>query len=183
VSVAAVEVWAVDPPGGEGAGLESGQRPRLAVAWPAGRRDPTMPVRVLLVEDEPSMRTLCAFNLELAGFDVTTAGTGAEGLARAVQGGFDLVLLDVMLPDLGGFEVAGRLREEAAEAAPPVVFLSARGSGEDLARGRAAGGIDYVVKPFDPVALPRRLREDLDELEHAGAEALRRRRFGPTAGS
>lgn len=124
------------------------------------------------------MRMLCSFNLELAGFEVVSVGTGGEGLARATEGGFDLVLLDVMLPDLGGFEVAKRLQESVEGLGIPVVFLSARGSEADLARGRAAGAIDYVVKPFDPVALPQRLREDLAELGRAGADAVRRLRFG-----
>lgn len=86
----------------------------------------------------------------------------------------DLVLLDVMLPDLGGFDVAQRL------GTVPIVFLSARTSDDDLERGRAAGAIDYITKPFDPVALPDRLREDLDELRQGGgANRVWTMRFGP----
>lgn len=136
-------------------------------------------LRVLLVEDDSAMRLLCTVNLELSGFTVVTAKTGAEGVERAVSEPFDLVLLDVMLPDLGGLEVAEQLRRDARTSGLPVVFLSARGSEIDIERGRVAGGIDYVVKPFDPLALPQRLREDLDEHSRTGAAGVWRLRFGP----
>jgi two-component system, OmpR family, alkaline phosphatase synthesis response regulator PhoP len=132
-------------------------------------------LRVLLVEDDASMAMLCRFNLELSGFEVVTAETGAEGLERATTERFDLVLLDVMLPDLGGLEVAERLRGSAA----PIVFMSARDAEDDIERGRQAGAIDYVPKPFDPVELPARLRGDLEELERAGVEGVWRLRYGP----
>jgi len=183
VSVAAAEIRAVDPQDEPGADPPATRASRLSGTGSAGgRHAETARLRVLLVEDEPSMRLLCTFNLELGGFEVTSVETGAEGLARASEGGFDLLLLDVMLPDLGGFEVAQRLRESAEAPCTPVVFLSARGSETDLARGRAAGAIDYVVKPFDPVALPHRLRDDLAELARSGADAVRRRRFGGRSG-
>ena len=131
---------------------------------------------VLLVEDDPSMRMLCAFNLEAAGFRVITAATGEEGLDAAMTQDFDVLLLDVMLPDLGGFELAQELRAGGREV--PVVFVSARTSPADLAQGRAAGAIDYVTKPFDPVQLADRLREDLAELGRGGADAVWQLRFG-----
>ena len=124
------------------------------------------------------MRLLCTVNLELSGFAVVTAKNGAEGVERAAAGAFDLVLLDVMLPDLGGFDVAERLRRDARMQALPIVFLSARGSELDIERGRAAGGIDYIVKPFDPLVLPQRIAEDLDEHSRTGAAGVWRLRFG-----
>ena len=127
---------------------------------------------MLIVEDDPSMRLLCSFNLEAAGFRVTTAETGRQGVEIAAAEQFDIVLLDVMLPDLGGFEVADQLHDV------PVVFISARTSDADLLRGRAAGAIDYVTKPFDPVSLPARLREDLEEFGRGGAERVWTLRFG-----
>ncbi|HZQ80620.1 MAG TPA: response regulator [Gaiellaceae bacterium] len=130
------------------------------------------PPRVLIVEDDVSMSFLCRFNLELEGFAVTTATTGAEGLSLAERDAYDLVLLDVMLPDLGGHELAARIGDT------PVVFMSARGSADDLARGRAAGAIDYIVKPFDPVTLPERLRRNLDELGRSGPDGVWRLRHG-----
>jgi len=149
-------------------------RPRhLSVAGekPGAARE--RPLTVLLVEDDPAMRLLCRYNLEADGFRVVIATSGEEGVALAESDKPDLVLLDVMLPDLGGFEVAQRLR------AVPIVFLSARAAEADLERGRAAGAIDYVTKPFDPVALPDRLREDLDELRRGGgADRVWAMRFG-----
>jgi two-component system alkaline phosphatase synthesis response regulator PhoP len=132
-------------------------------------------LRVLLVEDDASMAMLCRFNLELAGFEVVTAETGAEGVAKATSERFDVVLLDVMLPDLGGLEVAEELRGTSA----PIVFMSARDAEDDLERGRLAGAIDYVSKPFDPVELPARLRGDLEELGRSGVEGVWQLRFGP----
>jgi CheY-like chemotaxis protein len=128
---------------------------------------------VLLVEDDRAMRILVTYNLESAGFRVVAATTGQEGVELAARVKPDVVLLDVMLPDLGGFEVAQQLR------AVPIVFVSARATEDDLERGRAVGAIDYVTKPFDPVTLPDRLREDLDELKRGGgAERVWRMRFG-----
>jgi CheY-like chemotaxis protein len=135
---------------------------------------------VLLVEDDPSMQLLCRVNLELSGFEVVAASTGTEALRLAETAGpFDLVLLDVMLPDLGGFDVAERLHETAATVDVPIVFLSARVSPADVARGRSAGAIDYVPKPFDPTAFVGRLRDDLDLYRRSGAGVVRALRFGP----
>jgi DNA-binding response OmpR family regulator len=151
-------------------------RPRhLSVVGPKPGAGRDQPLTVLLVEDDPAMRLLCTFNLESAGFRVVTAVDGRQGVELAESEKPDIVLLDVMLPDLGGFEVAQRLR------AVPIVFLSARASEADLERGRAAGAIDYVTKPFDPVALPERLREDLEELRKGGgADRVWKMRFGMT---
>ena len=132
-------------------------------------------ISVLVVEDDPAMRLLVQFNLEAAGFRVTVAETGTEGLEAAAVEKPDLVLLDVMLPDVGGFDVAERLR------GVPIVFMSARAAATDFTRGREVGAIDYISKPFDPVALPARLREDLIELEKSGsASQVWALRFGPS---
>jgi DNA-binding response OmpR family regulator len=157
-------------------------------------------LRVLVVEDDAAMALLCRFNLELAGFEVATATSGAEGLELASAGSYDVVLLDVMLPRLSGTEVCRTLRAESdvpiilldvmlpdlggfdvAQLLPdtPVVFLSARASEADIERGRDAGGIDYIVKPFDPVGLPERLQADLEELERGGPDGVWQLRFGP----
>ena len=167
-----------DEPGG--AGEEHAQQPpRLSVV--GGGKGPEHAAAnplVLLVEDDASMQLLCKFNLEASGFRVVTASRGAEGLELAKTERFDLILLDVMLPDLGGFEVADQLRTDDATRGVPIVFLSARASGADLARGRAAGAIDYVTKPFDPVKLAERLQEDLVELARNGADAVWEWRLG-----
>jgi len=159
----------------EGRVRRSGAGPRRLSAVAGGRPsgESSRVLSVLVVEDDPSMRLLVTVNLELAGFRVTAAATGAEGLELAENEKPDVILLDVMLPDLGGFEVAERLPET------PIVFMSARTSESDLERGRGVGAIDYVTKPFDPMALPDRLREDLEEFERGGAERVRVLRFGP----
>lgn len=132
-------------------------------ADPAGASNQVL--SALLVEDDPSMRLLVKYNLEAAGFRVTVASTGEEALELAARERPDVALLDVMLPDLGGFEVAEHLH------GVPIIFMSARGSESDLEHGRRAGAIDYVTKPFDPVALPARIREDLEALARAGDAA------------
>ncbi len=133
-------------------------------------------ISVLVVEDDPAMQLLVRFNLEASGFKVAVASTGAEALETAAATTPDLALLDVMLPDVGGFEIAARL------TGIPIVFMSARATEADFALGRQAGAIDYVAKPFDPVRLPARLREDLVELDRAGsAEHVWALRFGPTS--
>jgi two-component system phosphate regulon response regulator PhoB len=128
---------------------------------------------VLLVEDDPAMRIVCQVNLESEGFRVLVADRGAEALRLAAAEEPDVVLLDVMLPDFGGFEIAAQLKHL------PIVFLSARASELDMERGRQAGALDYVTKPFDPIALPTRVREDLEEFNRSGsAERVWRMRFG-----
>lgn len=95
-------------------------------------------VTVLVVDDEPNIRDLLSQTLRLVGFRVTTAATGFGALTAAESGRPDLVVLDVMLPDLDGFEVAGRLRAAGTDA--PVLFLTARDSVDDRIRGLTAGG-------------------------------------------
>ena len=161
---------------------EAHRRDQAARLSPATSGDPAEgeaeQPQALVVEDDPAMQMLVAFNLRLAGFDVTTASTGREALERAPEQRFDVILLDVMLPDLGGFEVAEELRAAEPTRDVPLVFVSARTSPADLARGRAAGAIDYVTKPFDPVRLADRLREDLDELARGSADDVWELRFG-----
>lgn len=107
--------------------------------------------RLLLVEDEPTLRELLSASLRLAGFDVVSAGTGARALEAVRESHPDLIVLDVMLPDIDGFEVARRLRERPAAGGghPPVLFLTARDAAEDRISGLRAGGDDYVTKPFN----------------------------------
>jgi DNA-binding response OmpR family regulator len=136
------------------------------------------PLRLLVVEDEPAMRMLCRFNLEVAGFVVVEAGGGLEALEKAAGDDFDVVLLDVMLPDLSGFQVAERLRDDERTRELPIMFISARTAPADRRQGRDSGAIDYLHKPFDPVALPDRVRSNLRELREGGRERLRRTRFG-----
>jgi two-component system OmpR family response regulator len=109
--------------------------------------------RLLLVEDEPTLRELLSASLRLAGFEVRTAEAGGQALRAVRDERPDLIVLDVMLPDLDGFEVARRLRAlpsgPGADGHPPILFLTARDAAEDRISGLRAGGDDYVTKPFN----------------------------------
>jgi DNA-binding response OmpR family regulator len=130
-----------------------------------------------VVDDEASMRTLCRINLELAGFEVTEAADGAEALARAREHGVALILLDVMLPDMGGHEVAEQLAADDRTRDLPVAFLSARASTDDLRRGYELGAVDYITKPFDPVGLGERVLEIVRRVERGEGEGFRAARL------
>jgi two-component system, OmpR family, response regulator len=108
--------------------------------------------RLLVVDDEATVRELLSATLRFAGFDVTSAATAGEAVAAAAEESPDLVLLDVMLPDMDGFEVVRRLRPT------PVLFLTARDGQADKIQGLSLGADDYVTKPFDLEELIARIR-------------------------
>jgi CheY-like chemotaxis protein len=112
-------------------------------------------VRILVVDDDPTILRLLQVNLEMEGHEVLTAGDGYEALEQLREGRPEVVLLDVMMPGLDGWQVCERIRadDDAALASTPVVFLSARAQESDLARGTEVGADAYVTKPFDPLAL------------------------------
>jgi len=112
--------------------------------------------KLLVVEDDPNILELLSASLRFAGFEVSTATTGSDAVAEARAKRPDLVVLDVMLPDLDGFEVIRRLREAGART--PVVFLTARDGTDDKIRGLTLGGDDYVTKPFSLEELTARIR-------------------------
>ena len=112
--------------------------------------------KVLVVDDEASIRALLSATLRLTGFDVKVAGGGREALAAAADYAPDLVVLDVMMPDLDGFEVAQRLRTSGRPV--PVLFLTARDSVEDRISGLTVGADDYVAKPFSLEEVVLRIR-------------------------
>jgi two-component system, OmpR family, response regulator MtrA len=114
--------------------------------------------RILLVEDDPSIREVTAIGLDAAGFAVTTASDGVEGLERFRADPFDLVLLDVMLPRLDGYEVCRQIRRSSTV---PVVMLTARADTMDVVVGLEAGADDYVRKPFEVPELIARIRAAL----------------------
>jgi DNA-binding response OmpR family regulator len=109
--------------------------------------------RVLVVDDEPPIRMLCRVNLEAEGLDVLEAPDGASGIDAARRESPDVILLDVMMPGMDGWEVADRLRADGATQEIPIVFLTARADARDRARGLDLGGVDYVTKPFNPSEL------------------------------
>ncbi len=117
--------------------------------------------RVLVVDDEPDLVDLVSMNLTTAGYDVIHATDGLEGLhaARAEQP--DLVILDVMMPEMSGVEVARRLRADPRTASTPVLMLTARASEGDQVSGLAAGADDYITKPFSMRVLLARVEAAL----------------------
>jgi two-component system, OmpR family, response regulator len=111
---------------------------------------------LLVVEDDPNILELLSASLRFAGFEVRTATSGSNALAAAADQRPDLVVLDVMLPDVDGFDVIKRLRAEGERV--PVVFLTARDATDDKIRGLTLGGDDYVTKPFSLEELTARIR-------------------------
>jgi DNA-binding response OmpR family regulator len=112
--------------------------------------------RILIVEDDESILLGLRMNLEAEGYDVEVAGDGEEGLAQAVAGGVDLIILDVMLPKVNGFEVVRKLR--AQRVIVPVIMLSARGAEMDKVMGLELGAEDYITKPFGLAELLARVK-------------------------
>jgi putative two-component system response regulator len=104
--------------------------------------------RILVVDDDENILNLERTILEQKGFDVTAAGGGAEALQLLEERTFDLVLLDVMMPEVDGFTVCRRIKEDPRLKDVPVIFLTAKGGGEALAEGFESGAIMYINKPF-----------------------------------
>ena len=120
---------------------------------------------MLLVEDDASIREVATLGLEQAGLRVSAVGDGREGLARFREGGFDLVVLDVMLPSLDGFEV---LREIRRESGTPIVMLTAKSELHDIVVGLELGADDYVTKPFELPELVARIKAVMRRASPAG---------------
>jgi two-component system OmpR family response regulator len=116
----------------------------------------TPEARLLVVEDEPNIRELLATSLRFAGFEVHVAADGAAAIKQASEHVPDLVVLDVMLPDMDGFTVTRRLRDSGRLL--PIVFVTARDSLEDKVKGLTVGGDDYVTKPFSLEEVVARIR-------------------------
>lgn len=114
--------------------------------------------RILVADDDPVILRLLQVNLGLEGFDVETAADGEEALGKTREILPDLVVLDVMMPVLDGWEVARRLAEDGATSKIPVVLLTARTQREDVERGRDLRVAAYVTKPFDPSELVATIR-------------------------
>ena len=112
--------------------------------------------RLLIVEDEVAIRTGLTDLFVFHGYEVEAAADGREGLRKALAGGYDLLLLDVMLPGVDGFEICNRVR--AADPEQPIVMLTAKTSDEDIVRGLTLGADDYVAKPFSVTQLVLRVQ-------------------------
>ncbi|PYI56956.1 response regulator transcription factor [Paenibacillus flagellatus] len=114
-----------------------------------------MPKSILVVEDEPTLARLLSYNLSQEGYRTTLIDHGGEGLQAALQHPFDLIILDIMLPGMNGFEVLAKLRQKGVKT--PVIILTARNAEEEVVQGLKAGADDYITKPFGVAELLARV--------------------------
>jgi DNA-binding response OmpR family regulator len=133
--------------------------------------------RVLVIDDEAPIRLLCRVNLEAEGMEVLEASDGPTGLEKARNDEPDVILLDVMMPGLDGWQVAEELIDGERTNAIPIVFLTARAEARDRARGLDLGGIDYVTKPFNPVELAPLVRDLITRVDRGERDDLRREKL------
>jgi len=126
----------------------------------------TQKARILVVEDEAAIRSGLVDVFVYHGYEVDTAADGNDGLRKALSGRFDLVLLDVMLPGVDGFEICNRIRQQ--DRRQPVIMLTAKSSDEDIVQGLTLGADDYVAKPFSVTQLVLRVQAVLRRSGIAG---------------
>ncbi len=120
-----------------------------------------MPETILVVDDDPDIARFVEVNLRSAGYEVAVAGDGKEALERAADLRPDLVLLDVMMPRIDGFEVAQQLRKNPQTASTSIIMLTAKALSADKVTGLQSGADDYIIKPFDPIELLARVKGTL----------------------
>lgn len=119
--------------------------------------------RILSIEDDPSFSRYLSYMLTKEGYEVVTATNGLTGLRKAEEEDLDLILLDVMLPGLDGFEVCHRLRAEPKTAHIPVLMLSAKGQDSDKVTGLRVGANEFLSKPIDREVLLAKIKEYLPD--------------------
>jgi len=133
--------------------------------------------RVLVIDDEAAIRLLCRVNLEAEQMVVDEAADGRAGLEQARNTRPDVILLDVMMPGLDGWQVAEELVADERTKDIPIVFLTARADFRDRERGLQAGGIAYLTKPFNPVELAALIEDLLARLSRGEGPAMRHERI------
>jgi DNA-binding response OmpR family regulator len=126
--------------------------------------------KILIAEDERDIRDLVAFTLTYGGYEVITAANGAEAVELTLKEKPDLVILDVRMPKMTGYEACNALKENAQTKDLPIVFLSAKGQETEVGKGLEAGAVDYILKPFAPDELLKRLKEILDKIKSGQPE-------------
>ena len=129
--------------------------------------------RVLIVDDDPDIRRLVSYNLSQAGFDIATAGTGRQALETVQKQPPDLIILDLMLPDVDGMEVCRTLRQRDNSRRIPIIMLTARGEEIDRVIGFELGADDYVMKPFSPRELVLRVKSIFRRMKEERSEMFR----------
>jgi DNA-binding response OmpR family regulator len=120
--------------------------------------------KILFIEDEEDVRNAVKFILEGEGYDFYSASNGHEGIAKITKFDIDLLLLDVMMPGMDGFEVCRAIKSEPSIDLP-VIFVSAKAEATDISRGFALGADDYIIKPFEPNDLLNRVKRVLDKYQ------------------
>jgi len=123
--------------------------------------------KILVADDEPHILRVVKDKLTNAGFTVLVATNGEEAYETAVRENPDLILLDVMMPKMNGFDVCKKLRAEAVFAKTPIMLLTARGQESDKKMGMDAGATEYITKPFSPRQLLQNVQEKLEIIEAA----------------
>lgn len=139
--------------------------------------------KILVAEDEPDIRELVSLSLQFAGFEVITVNNGAELIERAPDVMPDMILTDVRMPKMTGYEACRALKGNPKTVDIPIVFLSAKGQEEEVKAGLSAGGEAYILKPFAPDQLARRVKELLEEntkAQAAGASNTDGKEVSPT---
>jgi DNA-binding response OmpR family regulator len=121
--------------------------------------------KILVAEDEPDIRGLIVFSLRYAGFQVVEAFNGEDAVEKATKEIPDLILLDVRMPKMTGYEACAALKAQKSTREIPVVFLSARGQESEIKKGLELGAEEYILKPFAPDELYRRVEGILNRLE------------------
>jgi len=132
---------------------------------------------VLVIDDEPPIRLLCRVNLEAEQMEVLEASDGPTGLEKARNEEPDVILLDVMMPGLDGWQVAEALLDDRRTSSIPIIFLTARAEVRDRVRGLDLGGIDYVTKPFNPRELAPLILELTQRVDRGEREEVRREKI------
>lgn len=129
--------------------------------------------RVLIIDDEAPIRLLCRVNLEAEGMEVLEASDGESGIESARRERPNVILLDVMMPRLDGWDVAQSLVGDELTKEIPIIFLTARAEVRDRARGLDIGGVEYVTKPFNPLELAPLIEALLERIKRDGLDRLR----------
>ena len=133
--------------------------------------------KVLVIDDEAPIRLLCRVNLEAEKMNVLEASDGASGLEQAREEQPDVILLDVMMPGVDGWQIAEQLLDDPRTTRIPIIFLTARAEFRDRARGLDIGGVDYVTKPFNPLELAPLVEDVLDRVKRGERDELRREKL------
>jgi DNA-binding response OmpR family regulator len=118
-------------------------------------------VKILVAEDERDIRDLIGFTLRLAGFEVVLAQNGAQAVEKAPAEQPELILMDVRMPKMSGYEACRELKENPETCDIPVVFLSAKGQDSEIEEGLHSGALEYIVKPFAPDELTNQVKDIL----------------------